>query len=348
MKRCDDPNEKVNTRAQGLFKMLVERYIFDGVPVASKALAHAPGVSVSAATVRNIMAELEAKGLVRSPHTSAGKVPTDLGFRFFVDSLISVQNLSVDRVHELQVELSADLNRTELVASASSMLARITHMAGVVTLPRSEQVALRQVEFLPLSDKRVLVILVMNEREVQNRVIHTEREYSEVELHTAANFINKEFAGLSLTKVRERLIDSMRNDKSHIDTLMQTALDVASKAFQPEEGKTDYVVAGRSNLLDSPTNAESVRALFDAFSQKRDILQLLDHCLNSEGIQLFIGEESGYQLMDDYSMVTAPYQIEGEVAGVLGVIGPTRMAYQTIIPIVDVTAKLLGSALNRN
>ena len=348
MKRCDDPSEKVNARAQGLFKMLVERYIFDGVPVASKALAQAPGISVSPATVRNIMAELEAKGLVRSPHTSAGKVPTDLGFRFFVDSLISVQNLSVDRIQELEVELSADLNRTELVASASNMLARITHMAGVVTLPRTDQVALRQVEFLPLNDKRVLVILVVNEREVQNRVIHTEREYSEIELHTAANFINQQYAGLNLTTVRERLIDSMRNDKTHIDTMMQAALDVASKAFQPEKRGADYVVAGRNNLLDSPPNVDSVRALFDAFSQKRDILELLDHCLNSEGIQLFIGEESGYQLMDDYSMVTAPYQIEGQVAGVLGVIGPTRMAYQTIIPVVDVTAKLLGSALNRS
>ena len=348
MKRCDDPSEVVNTRAQGLFKMLVERYIFDGVPVASKALAHAPGVSVSPATVRNIMAELEAKGLVRSPHTSAGKVPTDLGFRFFVDSLISVQNLSVDRIHELEVELSADLDREELVASASKLLARITRMAGVVTLPRTDQVALRQVEFLPLSDKRVLVILVVNEREVQNRVIQTEREYSEVELHTAANFINQEYAGLNLITVRERLLDSMRNDKIHINSMMQTALDVASKAFQPEKGKEDYVVAGRSNLLESPSNTESVRALFDAFSQKHDILELLNHCLDSEGIQLFIGEESGYQLMDDYSMVTAPYQIEGQVAGVLGVIGPTRMAYQTIIPVVDVTAKLLGSALNRS
>lgn len=347
MKRLGDNSDPVNLRAQSLFKMLVERYIYDGVPVASKALARTPGVSVSPATVRNIMAELEARGLVRSPHTSAGKVPTNLGFRFFVDSLISVQTLNTDRIQELELELNPDLSSTELVESASNMLARITHMAGVVTLPRAEQVALRQVEFLPLSDQRVLVILVVNEREVQNRVIHTDREYSETELQQAANYINREFAGLELGTVREHLLESMHSDKQRIDNFMQTAMDIAAKAFKPEDRGADYVVAGRSNLLESPPNAEAVRALFDAFSHKRDILQLLDHCLDAEGIQLFIGDEAGYELMEEYSMVSAPYQIEGKVAGVLGVIGPTRMAYQTIIPIVDVTARLLGSALKR-
>ncbi|MBV1905642.1 MAG: heat-inducible transcriptional repressor HrcA [Pseudomonadales bacterium] len=347
MKPSEDTAEKVDARSQGLFKMLVESYICDGVPVASKALARSPGVSVSPATVRNIMAELESKGLVKSPHTSAGKVPTNLGFRFFVDSLISIQNPNIDCIHEMEVELNPDLTRTELVESASHILARITRMAGVVTVPRTEQVILRQVEFLPLSDQRVLVILVVNERDVQNRVIHTERAYTESELHEAANFINMEFAGLGLSTVRDQLIASMQSDKSNIDNLMQTTMDVASKAFQVEDSKADYVVSGRGNLLQS-TNTDAVRALLDAFAQKQDILQLLDHCLGSEGIQLFIGEESGYQLMDEYSLVTAPYQIEGQVAGVLGVIGPTRMAYQTIIPVVDVTAKLLGSALNRS
>ena len=212
-------------------------------------------------------------------------------------------------------------------------------------MPRPEQVALRQVEFLPLSGSRVLVILVVNEREVQNRVIHTDREYSETELHQAANFINQEFVGQSLMAVRAALLDSMQADKDRLDELMQTALDVASKAFEQEE-HDGYVVTGESNLVDTLASTEAVRSLYDAFAKKGAIVHLLDKCLDTHGIQLFIGEESGYQLLDDYSLITAPYEVNGTVAGVLGVIGPTRMEYQKVIPLVDVTARLLGSAMN--
>ena len=342
--------EVVGERAQHLFKVLVERYLSDGSPVASKTLATQPGVDVSSATVRNIMVELESRGLVSSPHTSAGRIPTTQGLRFFVDSLLSVRPLDREGLRELTDELNPDLSPPELIESASSLLAKVTRMAGLVTLPRAEQLALRQVEFLPLTANRVLVILVVNEREVQNRVIHTEREYSESELLQAANFINREYGGQTLYRVRLEILESMQADKDRMDMLMQTALDIASKAFELADDLVDesgdYVVAGESNLIDTPSDSDAVRHLFEAFSRKRDILHLLDRCLSSEGIQLFIGDESGYEVLDDYSVVTAPYRVGGQVAGVLGVVGPTRMSYQNVIPIVDVTARILGAALD--
>jgi heat-inducible transcriptional repressor len=352
VKRPTGTDENIDERAQRLLKMLVEHYLAQGTPVASKTLATQPGVDVSPATVRSIMAELEARGLVVSPHTSAGKIPTNLGLRFFVDSLLSVQPLGRSSVQLLRDELNPDLPPSRLVELASNLLAEISRMAGVVTLPRTEQVSLRQVEFLPLTASRVLVILVVNERDVQNRVIHTDREYSEVELVQAANYINREFAGASLMSIRAALVQSMRSDKARVDQLMQLALDMAAKAFgvegtqTPSESPHGYVVAGETNLLSAPSDTEAMRKLFEAFARKRDILHLLDRCLDSTGIQLFIGDESGYEVLGDYSVVTAPYRVNGRVAGVLGVIGPTRMAYQKVIPIVDVTARLLGAALH--
>ena len=330
--------------------MLVEHYLAQGTPVASKTLATQPGIDVSPATVRSIMAELEARGLVVSPHTSAGKIPTNLGLRFFVDTLLSVQPLGRSSVQMLREGLNPDLAPSRLVELASGLLAEISSMAGVVTLPRKEQVLLRQVEFLPLTANRVLVILVINERDVQNRVIHTDREYSESELVQAANYLNREFAGASLMNIRSALVESMQRDKASVDQMMQMALDMAAKAFDVHgAGETDaegYIVTGETNLLNTPNDAEAMRRLFDAFARKRDILHLLDRCLDSEGIQLFIGDESGYEVLGDYSVVTAPYRVNGIVAGVLGVIGPTRMAYQRVIPIVDVTARVLGAALD--
>jgi heat-inducible transcriptional repressor len=348
VKRSQRPEDKIGDRAARLLKMLVEHYLAQGTPVASKTLATQPGIDVSPATVRNIMAELEARGLVASPHTSAGKIPTNLGLRFFVDSLLSVQPLGRSSVQMLRDGLNPDLAPSRLVELASGLLAEISSMAGVVTLPRKEQVALRQVEFLPLTANRVLVILVINEREVQNRVIHTDRRFTESELVQAANYINREFAGESLQTIRSKLFESMHRDKASVDALMQLAIDMAAKAFDvgDEEESDGYVVAGETNLLSTPNDTEAMRKLFDAFSRKRDILHLLDRCLDSEGIQLFIGDESGYEVLGDYSVVTAPYRVNGQVAGVLGVIGPTRMAYQRVIPIVDVTARVLGAALD--
>lgn len=337
----------VGERAQQLLKMLVEHYLVDGAPVASKTLASATDVTVSAATVRNVMADLEARGLVSSPHPSAGKVPTHQGLRFFVDSLISVQPMDAKVVGRIRGGLDPDLPPNQLVESASQLLSRVTHMAGLVTVPRPEQVSLRHVEFLPLSGDRVLVVLVVNDREVQNRVIHTERDYAETELNQAANYINREFAGRSLIAIRDGVLDSMQRDKAHLDSVMQAALDVASKAFAPDQDDGEpYVVSGESNLVESLASVDEVRELFDAFTRKGAIVHLLDRCLGTEGIQLFIGEESGYRLLDDYSLIAARYEVSGEVAGVLGVVGPTRMAYEKVIPVVDVTARLLGAAID--
>lgn len=340
----------VDERAQQLFKMLVERYLADGAPVPSKQLASAKDVAVSSATVRNVMADLEARGLVASPHPSAGKVPTHQGLRFFVDSLISVRPLDERGVATIRGGLDPDLPPNQLVETASSLLSRVTHMAGVVTMPKAAEMALRQVEFLPLSGERVLVILVVNEREVQNRVVHTNREYDEAELAQAANYINAEFGGQSLTAIRAGVLASMRDDKDRLNSMMQTALEVAAKTFAAEEETTEegaeYIVSGESNLVDSLASVDAVRSLFDAFARKSGIVHLLDRCLASQGIQLFIGEESGYRPLDDYSLVTARYEVHGQVAGVLGVVGPTRMAYEKVIPVVDITARLLGAAID--
>lgn len=336
--------DRFANRTRRLFKLLVEHYLNDGTPVASRRLAS--HVDVSSATVRSIMADLEARGLISSPHTSAGRVPTDRGLRLFVDSMISVQPLDTRNLQQLRAELNPDLSTDELVSTASEMLSGITRMAGLVTVPKAEQVALRQVEFLRLSGNRVLAILVVDEREVQNRVIHTDREYDETELHQAAEYINRRYHGKTLSEVRSGLVEGMRADRDRLDRLMQTAIDVASKTFaQDQRPSKPYVVSGESNLVDVLTNTQVVRDLFDAFAQKSAIVHLLDRCLHTEGIQLFIGAESGNRMFEECSLITARYEVNGEVAGVLGVIGPTRMAYQEVIPIVDVTARMLGSAM---
>lgn len=331
-----------------LLKHLVEHYIAEGTPAASKVLASHPGVQVSPATVRNIMVELESRGLVRSPHTSAGKIPTQQGLRFFVDTLLSVKPLDPSAMGQLESQLNPDLPPKDLVQSASKLLSHLTHMTCVVLLPRQEGAALRHLEFLPLSGNRALVILVLNDREVQNRVIHLEREYSESELSQAANFINREYGGRSLSELRELMLASMQEDKERMDQMMQSALDLATKALEEEglDEDQEMLVSGESALLNIGSSAESMRTLFDTFTRKGNILHLLDQCLRSDGIQLFIGEEAGSRLFEEVSVVTSRYEINGEVAGVLGVVGPTRMAYEKVIPVVDVTAKVLGAAMS--
>lgn len=335
----------INDKSQILLKALVEEYIESGQPVASKTLADTAQVPVSPATVRNIMADLEAKGYVSSPHTSAGRVPTSLGYRFFVDTLISVDPIDSIDLASLNQSLDPDMSTKELVESASGLLSEITSMAGLVTIPKRDQVILKHVEFLSLEGNRVLVILVLDDHEVQNRVIYTKQAYSEIQLREASNVVNQHFVGVALGNIRARLISSMRSDKEHMHSLMQTALDVADQAFDQEE-TNDFVVKGQENLLATSQAMEDVRQLFQAFSMKGDILHLLDRCMDTEGVQLFIGNESGYEVLDDCSIVTSPYHVDGELVGVLGVIGPTRMAYDRVIPVVDATAKVLSAALD--
>jgi len=342
-------NEGVTTRAQQVLKLLIERYLRDGQPIGSKTLAEEGQLALSAATVRNVMSELEDLGYLSAPHTSAGRIPTVQGLRFFVDTLLIMQPLKESTVAQAQALLIPKYNTPELLNSASNLLSQITGFAGLITVPRHEKRVLRHLEFLPLSGHRVLMILVINESEVQNSVLTLTRDYSASELEQTANYLNQLFVGKDLHEVRKELLAAMRRDKMNLDQLMQTALDVAEHAFSPvEEEKAGYLISGQVNLLDytDPLHLHHLRQLFEAFNQKRDILQLLDQCIHAEGVQIFIGEEAGYSMLEEYSVVTAPYRAHGEVIGVLGVIGPTRMAYDRVIPAVDLTAKLLSSALN--
>jgi heat-inducible transcriptional repressor len=342
----------INDRAQQLLKLLVEHYIRDGQPVGSRTLSRDTGMSLSAATIRNVMADLEELGFVHSPHTSAGRIPTDKGYRFFVDTLLKYQPVENDQVAAIRNRLGALADDPKaLVAAASQLLSSVTRLAGVVTLPRQSHAALSQIEFVPLSDNRVLAILIVNGREVQNRILQLERYYSADELRRASNYLNMEFRGKELSAVREHLVSQLKETRENLNEMMLDAIRLAQQVVNVppvSSGRMEYVIAGETNLMSFAelSNVEKLRRLFEAFTQQRDILHLLDQSLRAEGVQIFIGQESGYTILDDCSIVTAPYSLDQEVVGVLGVIGPTRMAYERVIPIVDITAKLLGSALN--
>jgi heat-inducible transcriptional repressor len=342
-------NEGISERAQVLLKALIERHIQDGQPVGSKTLLVEAGLAVSPATVRNVMSDLEERGYLISPHTSAGRIPTAAGYRLFVDSLLQMRPLDAQSINALREELHPDKSSGELIQTASGILSSITSQAGLVTVPRQQTHHLRQVEFLPLSGDRVLVILVVNEREVQNRIIHTQRVHTEEELRQAANLLNQRFAGQPLDRVKAQILAEMEADRASIDGYMQSTLDLANQAFEEELPQEDYVVAGESQLLGSatPEEMEKLQDLFHAFQRKKDLLHLLERCTRADGIQIFIGEEAGYEVLGGYSVVTAPYTDGGNNIGVLGVIGPTRMAYQKVIPIVDLTARMLSTALSK-
>lgn len=338
---------ELNERSLFLFKSLVEHFINDGQPVGSRTLARDLELDLSAATIRNVMSDLEDMGFLHSPHTSAGRVPTARGYRLFVDSLLRVGHLGKDEIHRIAEEMDAHKSTQNLMQRTSSMLSDITHLASVVMLPRIEQNKLNQVEFISLSDNRILVIFVMTDKEVQNRIIHTARKFSATELEQAANYLNKMFSGKDLNDIRKKMLAELESMKDNVNKLMQAAIEMAQQAFD-SNSQDDYVLAGETNLMGVAGwgDIERLKRLFDAFNQKRDILHLLEQSINAKGVQLFIGEESGYEVLDDCSIVTSPYESEGQILGVLGVIGPTRMNYERVIPIVDLTAKMLGSALN--
>lgn len=340
---------ELTERAQLLLKNLVERYIRDGQPVGSRTLSRDEQIGLSPATVRNVMADLDDLGLIHSPHTSAGRVPTIKGYRLFVDNLLTIKPLNRGTVSSIQKQIGGSVDPNQLLASASRQLSEITSMAGVVMLPRREVAALRQVEFLPLSSRRVLVILVLNEREVQNRIIHTARDYSPAELQQIANYLTQLCVGQDMRQARERLLREMDEARRSMNQMMADAIEMAAQAFTTESVEKDYLINGQTNLMSYADmgNMDRMRKLFEAFNQKRDILQLLDQSLHANGVQIFIGEESGYEVLGDCSVVSAPYKVDNQVIGVLGVIGPTRMAYDRVIPIVDMTAKLLGNSLNQ-
>lgn len=343
-----DPSQ-LSERSLHLFRALVEHFIVDGLPVGSRTLARDTKLDLSSATVRNVMADLEDMGLIQSPHTSSGRVPTVKGYRLYVDSLLRIDKLANIDVERIARELDSGGDIKELMERTSSMLSEITKLAGIVMLPRTEHKALQQIEFVSLSDNRILVILVMNDKEIQNRIIFTNRQFTQPELQQASNYLNSMYSGKDLDTVRQMLLTELEKMKQDVNDLMQSAIEMAQQAFvQSEAKKGDYVLAGQTNLMNVAdlNDVEKLRKLFEGFNRKRDILHLLEQAIHAKGMQIFIGDESGYDVLDDCSVVTSPYEVDGEILGVLGVLGPTRMDYERVIPIVDITAKMLGSALN--
>lgn len=338
-----------NDRAQYLLKVLIQRHIRDGMPVGSRTLSRDARIDLSPATIRNVMSDLEEMGLIAAPHTSAGRIPTPRGYRMFVDTLVQYKAPNERDVEELRTEFDGSQDDTnQLVGKVSDMLSRITSLAGVVTVPKGKQAQLRQIEFLPLSDNQVLAILVVNDREVQNRILHTQDAHTASELQRAANYINDNYAGVELSDIHARLIEDLEKTR---DSMNQAMLDIVSVAQSAMEGATaqrsEFILAGERNLMEFAELSDigTLRGLFDAFAKKRMMIDLLDRSISASGVQIFIGEESGYSILDDCSVVTAPFGVDDDQIGVLGVIGPTRMAYDRVVPIVEVTARLLSSAL---
>lgn len=339
---------QIPERSLHLFRLLVEHFIQDGQPVGSRTLARDTDLDLSPATIRNVMSDLEEMGLLHSPHTSAGRVPTVKGYRLFVDSLLRVHALNEREIEHIAEELKSRQDMQSLLQRTSNMLSDITRLAGIVMLPRQAQHALKHVEFVSLSDNRILVILVINDSQIQNRIINTARVYTSSELQQASNYLNQMFAGKDLASIRAGILSELKRMKDNVNQIMQTAIEMAQQAFMKNDTGDDFVLAGQTNLMDVAElcDMERLKKLFNSFNQKRDILHLLEQSIHARGVQIFIGEEAGYDVLDNCSVVTSPYEADGQILGVLGVIGPTRMHYERVIPIVDITAKMLGLALN--
>ena len=337
----------LSDRAQSLLKILIERYIAEGEPVGSRALSRFSPLELSPATIRNVMADLEEMGFVTSPHTSAGRVPTPKGYRLFVDTLLTVRPMEEVERRQLEQQLAPD-DPHRVVAAASQILSDLTHFAGVVVAPRRRGAVLRHVEFFALSERRVLLIIVASDGEVQNRVLVTDRTYSPSQLQEAANFINQHYAGIEFDQLRARVRSELIDLHRDISALMQAAIQAGGEAMRAAD---PVVISGGRNLLDVDditADRERLRRLFELFETKTQLLDLLEQTENAQGVKIFIGGESQLVPLDECSIVTAPYEVDGQVVGTVGVIGPTRMAYERVIPIVDVTAKLVSSALSHH
>jgi len=335
----------LDDRARLLLKALIERYIAEGEPVGSRSLAKISGLDLSPATIRNVMADLEDMGFIASPHTSAGRVPTPRGYRLFVDTLLTVRPIEQQQAQIIQGSLQVAEPQRAL-QTAAQMLSHLSQFAGVVLTPRRSS-TFRQVEFLRLSERRVLLIIVTPEGDVQNRILLTQHDYTPAQLLEAANILNQHFAGQSFEEARRRLGTELSELRDEMTRLMEAAVEAGSRAAEESD---PLVLSGERNLLgvsDLAGNMDRLRALFDLFEHKTRLMQLLDVTGRAHGVQIYIGGESAMVPMDELSLVVAPYEVDGQVVGTLGVIGPTRMAYERVIPIVDITAKLLSSALSR-
>lgn len=338
----------LNERAQILLKTLVERYIHEGQPVGSRSLSKFSGLDLSPATIRNVMSDLEEMGLITSPHTSAGRIPTPQGYRLFVDKLLVVETLDKVALNHLEDQLHPD-NPSRLINVASNLLSELTHFAGIVVTPKRTGAVFRYIEFMALTEKRILLIIVTPEGDVQNRIIFTEVAYSQSDLIEAGNFINQHYAGCTLDEIRGRLNTELKQLTNDMTTLMNAAIDAGGDAIN--ESSETVVLAGERKLInfhDVSDNLVNLKKLFELFERKTKLLQLLELSRQAQGVKLFIGGESDIASLEEFSVVTAPYEMEGEIVGTVGVIGPIRMSYERVIPIVDITAKLLSNGLSQH
>jgi len=341
--------DQLDNRAQHLLRLIVERYVRDGKPVGSRLLTQLSGLDLSPATIRSVMADLEQAGLLTAPHTSAGRIPTAQGYRFFVDALITASHAPGQGQTYRLIEdaLQEPDGVSNAVASASKLLSELTSFVGLVTVPKRDSFAFKQIEFVSLSQTEILVVLVFADNEIQNRLIRTQKPFKSAELEHAARFLNQEFAGLMLPDIKQRLVRDMARAKQQMDDIMRSAIAMAENAFDGIASE-DMIVAGQAQLMRCTdlANIMTLQSLFDAFQEKQDLLHLLEESVDAQGVNLFIGEESGQQALENCSLVSAPYSVNGQVLGALGVIGPTRMSYQRVISVVQATADVLGTVLN--
>ena len=334
-------------RARRILSAIVDKYIQEGIPIGSKSLSLADNIGLSPASIRNVMSDLEELGFIASPYTSSGRVPTSKGYRFFIDSLLKLQPVEATELERIKKRVNLhESNSRELAISVSNTLSAITKLAGIVTIPKQQVTRLKEIDFIQLSEKRILAIIVMNETEVENRILQMKRDYSKDELKQASNYLNTHYKGRSLSYIKKHLINELMQTKDSVNSLMSDLIDIADQVLDFDESD-EYIVAGQRRLMDfhELSDIKKLRQLFDAFKEKQQLLELLDKSMSTSGIQIFIGEESGYQMFDNCTLITSPYTTEDGAIGVLGVIGPTRIAYQKVIPIVDITAKLLGKSL---
>ena len=342
--------ESLNTRQELLLKALVESFISDGQPVGSTKLSKTSDLGVSSATIRNVFVDLEDLGYIYSPHKSAGRVPTELAYRMFVDKMIKVQPVNNDLIKRLKPNLSKNIERKNIVKNTNEILSNITGLTGLISLPTQKNMELKQIDFLNLSDNKILAILINKNNDVENKIINLENSYSASELQEAANYLNKIISGQSLHHIRKILLNDLDDMRKDMNSIMSSAITFGKKLFLDNDNinkDDDLLVSGQTRLMNCKelSDIEKLKTLFEAFSEKNNILHLLDKSISSDGVKIFIGAESGYNVLDDCSVVSAPYKFDNDVVGVLGVIGPKRMAYDRVIPIVDITAKLLTDAL---
>lgn len=337
---------KLNERASKVLSHIIHNYVSTGQPVGSTTLARAHGMNVSSATVRNVMSDLEDLGLIHSPHTSAGRIPTSAGYRTYINHLLHTQPFHCEKSEEIRQALQQYDDPKQLLTNASQLLSRLTSFAGIVSMPDSEFSHFRQIEFLKLKKERVLAILVTEDGMVENKVLHLDQEYSDSELVRASNYFNDAYAGRSMFEVRQDLLRKMEQDSNQMQGAMQAAVEMAQGLL--DDDKDEMVLSGKSNLFSLPdfSETEQLKGVLDTFHTKRVLLDLVSKSLHGEGISIYIGEESGYQALEACSIISMPYKREGQRVGVLGVIGPTRMAYEQVVSVVDVTSKLLSSALS--